>query len=581
MAETLPARIDDAIERPWAQVLQFALELHSDPAPIIRDMLARPDDAFSTGLRLVARCIANGATVDAALHAEVGDRLVAYWIYAHHHARDRVGQLIIDGFAQPISPALHQALHHRWLLNSGGAEIITRENDRALTLSVLNQLLRRPVAPLSLFHPLKLAISTLGDEAWERIMHTNEAADLTDDEQSGLDDLLSHFSPGSVTRDRALQAANDDRLPLKVRLNCVRIAGRPLTLEANSLVIQILRTDDRRAWRATELIALAVDPEALFLQLLGDDSIAKAHRINLAACLPQVFPDAAARDGAIERCRLDPAIPAEITAVTMLHAARHGDRATFALLVEELPTLSLLIASQAVSLFGHHPGRALAERAAALVEARVTTPEEATSFTHAADVGMRYIYQMDYGFGGSLFDTQPHAATVRWAQLLDTWSERDDLSDTQRMRILTTTAALGSERAQQRLDAMVLAIGDPDDLRYDRDDDYGQTMRAAVGEVRRRRSRIPLALAERLSRAKRPNVRYEGIDAIAAHGDHASLDLLLVLHAEAPDWSHKDTIESAVETLSAKLGIFVQREGNRLTICATPSCDSTTRTVRR
>ncbi len=57
---------------------------------------------------------------------------------------------------------------------------------------------------------------------------------------------------------------------------------------------------------------------------------------------------------------------------------------------------------------------------------------------------------------------------------------------------------------------MVLAIGDPDDPRYDRDDDYGQTMRAAVGEVRRRRSRIPPALAERLTHLiQRSEVRFE------------------------------------------------------------------------
>jgi hypothetical protein len=59
-SETLIQRIGDAIKRPWAQVLQFALELHPSPTPIIASMLEREDDAFATGLRLIARCVANG-----------------------------------------------------------------------------------------------------------------------------------------------------------------------------------------------------------------------------------------------------------------------------------------------------------------------------------------------------------------------------------------------------------------------------------------------------------------------------------------------------------------------------------------
>ena len=71
--DSLEQRIDDAIQRPWAQVIQFGLELHPAPEPIIRAMLERDDDASCTGLRLVGRCIANGAAVRDALREEVGD----------------------------------------------------------------------------------------------------------------------------------------------------------------------------------------------------------------------------------------------------------------------------------------------------------------------------------------------------------------------------------------------------------------------------------------------------------------------------------------------------------------------------
>jgi len=124
--DSLCARIDDAVKRPWAQVIQFAIEQHPDPAPVFKAMLERPDDAFCTGLRLIGRCIANGAQVDESLRREVGNRLVAFWIGAPTGARERAGRIIADGFAIPMSSALREAVHHRWLFHHGGGEIISK-----------------------------------------------------------------------------------------------------------------------------------------------------------------------------------------------------------------------------------------------------------------------------------------------------------------------------------------------------------------------------------------------------------------------------------------------------------------------
>lgn len=77
--DEVAGRIEDVVKRPWAQVIQFALELLPDPSPHIRAMLARPDDVFWTGLRLIGRCIANGATVDQVLRDDVGAQLADVW----------------------------------------------------------------------------------------------------------------------------------------------------------------------------------------------------------------------------------------------------------------------------------------------------------------------------------------------------------------------------------------------------------------------------------------------------------------------------------------------------------------------
>lgn len=564
--ETLASRIDDAIQRPWAQVLQFALELHPNPSPIVAAMLARPDDAFATGLRLVARCIANGAKVNEAQVTEVRDRLIEFWIRAHFDARDRVGQLIFDAFSRPISPTLRSALHHHWLLNSHGAEIIVREASTELSMSVLDSLMRRPIREHSLYHPLKPAFSALGDAGFDRVMAVCRVDNLTDAEWSGIDDVLSHFQRGSVSRDKAATAVADQRLPLDVRLNCARIAGSPLLPETWDMMVAAISSQELRSWRAISLLAELGDHEERFFALLKNSDIPFELRFDLAARLNQVFLANEERDRAINRLMRDTDIDPELAIVGRLLAARHGDRAAFEQLIEELPIMTTQLVHQTLALFGHHPGRTLAARAAELVETRSASAEDIASFASGAYFGMRYIYEMDWGFGGSARETHPHAGTPIWADLLTRWLERNDLSASQRMDVATHGAKLGSERAKQVLISLVLAIEDPDDPRYDDGDGFGQAMRTAVDETRRWHGQIPLDLADRLARAKRPNVPFAGIAAIEAHGDRTALNLLLRLHRETKEWFDRSALEGAIEKLASKLSIFVKRSGEMLEI---------------
>lgn len=565
-SETLAARVDDAIQRPWAQVLQFALELHSAPSPIMEEMLARPDDAFATALRLIARCIANGAKVEDNLRDVVGDRLVEYWAHAHWQARDRVGQLIFDAFSQPISATLRDALHQPWLLGNGGGDIISREKSNDLTLSILERLLRRPIAQHRLYFSLKPALNAVGDIAFDRILELAQAADLTEDEWSGLDDLLSLLETGSVTRAEATAAVADARFPLIIRLNCARVAGSPFLPESWNLLRTALADDELWTWRATNIMAIADNREEKFFEFLRDTSLPEGKRIELATYLGRIFQHETEREGVVKRLSNASDLGPQITSIGLLHAAASGDRLAFEQLIERLPTLTMPVAIQAMTLFGHYPGLPLVERAVELIQQRQLTSDEITQFASAGATGLRYIYDSEDGLGGTLRDAPLHAGGPKWAELLDTWSDITELADTERMTVLLNAAALGSERAKDALTELVLAIEDPDDTRYDKGDQLGHTMRQSVREVRRWRGQISLDLATRLVRSKRPNVPYAGIEAVAAHGDRQALGLLLLLHNETDDWHVRDTIKNKVETLAGKLGAFIVSNDMKLLI---------------
>jgi len=175
-------------------------------------------------------------------------------------------------------------------------------------------------------------------------------------------------------------------------------------------------------------------------------------------------------------------------------------------------------------------------------------------------------FEMD-GFGsGPLQPAPPHPALDAWADLVETWMDRNDTTEIQRITIAVAALRLGSVRAIDRLEGLVHALGSPDDPRFDEEDEHGHTIRSAVDELQRRRRLLPLPLAEHFVRAKRPNVPYSGVNAIAAHGDRSALDLLIALHNEPPIADLQNTLFEAIEPIAGRLGVTVIKVGRRLEI---------------
>ena len=285
--ESLSSRITDAIQRPWAQVIQFALEQHPNPIPVIRVMLERTDDAFCTGLRLVGRCIANGARVNASIRNEVADRLVQFWVDAPYGARSRVGGLLAESFSNPIRPALREALHHRWLMYDGGGEIVSREKDQELTMSILNGFMDGKLDKFTFYHSFKPAISAAGNVAFKAILDRIHKTDLST-RREGLCRLLEHFFPGSVSSELVLATASDERLPRGTRLKILCIAGPPLSAESLRLIQNTFSQEGDDDLRHA-ISLLAVDPRRgdEFNRVLRDAQLPLEKRKKIAEHINQ------------------------------------------------------------------------------------------------------------------------------------------------------------------------------------------------------------------------------------------------------------------------------------------------------
>lgn len=563
LPDSLSARIDDAIQRPWAQVIQFAIEKHPDPTPVVKAMLERPDDAFCTGLRLIGRCIANGAQVDESLRQEVGNRLVGFWIGAPSGARERVGRIIADGFASPMSSALRAAVHHRWVLHDGGGEIISKAKDRALTMSVLNAIMDSKLDYLARYLSLDPAFVDAGDEAFVAILDRLKTLDPSSDQYRGVASLVSHFAPGTVSRNLALSAAVDPALPRELRLHAFLIAGDSFDDDCLKLISDVLE-EEESSGLCIALRALAQHPsrDALLNRFLRDDTVPMSRRRTVAGYTSEAFADEASRTRFIQEILEDSDIDPTIADTFRLFAARYGDKATFEALVARIADGSSELAARTVSLFGHHPERVLGETAAELAKTRGWTGADAVRVGSAAATGMLYVFEMDWGFGGVLRYATPHSATPRWMSLVEEWCDLADLTFLQRLQLLTAASQLGSASSRARLHAAIQSL-DPDTVPLDGHHD-DNVLSNAIHEVRRKGAHLPIELGERWTRSTMMNISSVGVSVIESHGTAMALRTLVRLHSQAKDWMLRDRLEGAIESLAAKLGAVVSRDGSTL-----------------
>lgn len=289
--ETLAQRTDDALQRPWAQVIQFALELHPSPSEIVRLMLDRPDDAFATGLRLIGRCIANGAKVQTDLRNEVAGRLASAWSKASLRNGDRIGRLIVDGFSVPLSPEIRSMLSYPWLLHHGADEIVIRENDPNLTIEVLTGLLERGIDRFNTWQPLQPALDRIADDVLKIYANVARRPGTTADEFSGLSSLVGALDPNHVTTAIALDLALDETLPDELRLKAFALTTTSLDDRAWPIIMRVLRSDDgHEDWAALQCIRRIAHVGEVVLDLFREPTLSANKRLKLASHIESLIP---------------------------------------------------------------------------------------------------------------------------------------------------------------------------------------------------------------------------------------------------------------------------------------------------
>ena len=558
--KSIGTRIDDAVQRPWAQVLQFALELHDCPEPILKEMANADQDAFCSGLRLVGRCIANGASVSSEFRDLVGDRLADYWSGSPFRSRDQVGRLVLDGFAENPTPKLKRTLHKAWLIQGGAGDIISKINDKALTLSVTASLLESDRSSFMYYRSLQPALNSVGDAVLELIVSKLEMPEVTGERAEQLASMIGNLSATGVSRDFALTVARNTSLPLPARSLAYGAAGAPLPNDGALLCMETYRSEDwDNNYFVRDLVSLNEDPETFIQELIDDPSVPIERRRSVVARLQHDLPTSAQRRALAERNIARDDIDPELRTTFQLFEIRHGNRSIYESMMKRATELDVHTLGTLLSLSGHSPNRILGDQAAKEVQARSLSADDLVSLASSVNIGMLYIFEMDMLDVGALRFTLPHPSIEQWRAIIEEWSARNDLMPIQTIQLLAHASEMGSEWAANELATRIKSIENFDAHEWLEADEDGHSIGRALRLIRQREPTMETELLERVVASERYNIKQDGILALEARSDENALTMLIQLHGNEVEWFTRSRIASAVELVSSRLGIIVMK----------------------
>lgn len=560
-ADEIPSRAEKAVDRPWAQVVQFALEGLEDGTAVARRLLDRPDDAFATTTRLLARCILNGMACDPDVSDQVGGRLVATWGLPSFWTARRIGQLLRDGWTRPLLPALKDALAEARHFHSGGDDMLALLEDEDLAIQALRRLVEGDQwrAHLSGFQPY---ITRISDRALEVYSAIARQPGLSAEQAWAIGVLLGRLDLGVAGADRVRTLSLDSAVAPNVRLAAFSLLDERPPAAFWSLVDSALKSDDYHdRWAALDAIKCAPDAEERLMTLLSNADL-PACRTEIPERLQNILEEV--RLAAFVRAaQADPRLPEEIVLQLRVWAASTGDEAAFHSLVAELDGLPAETVSLTLELLNHYPSRAVGRQVAEALRDRRFLPAERVTVSRALLSGSTHRYKRHGLRSATLETSPPHPELDLFKGQIAAWRAHQDYNREQSLRMECIACEADLPDAVPQLKALLTDIAENHEV-GGHEAPLNWPVRNALDQLDRRGEPLPLATLDRLIRSSSSNARIGALYQVGAVATREALEYLVDFDCEEEgDWG---LVFSAAERIATRLGITVLRTPSGLEI---------------
>lgn len=553
-------RFANIYRRPWAQALQFALEMHPDASTIISNQLSASDDAFHTSLRLLARCVVNGAKVSAELRLSIGESLAQAWPSESYSIQNSIGYLIADGFLDPL-PSLAIVHISNWALHCGGAEIITAKASLELTRTVLKKRLTMDMGYKYHLHGWQAAVDDMAEDALDLYLARVRDSQTTEKELEALASLIAGISPSHLGSARWQQIVADSTLPAIIRMAGYQLAPNPLPSDAWAIINNVLALSEKdemdpHSYRAYMLFWRMQDAEEKFSYLLNTTAIPEKRIRSVLEGLMRSDMSSDARLELLRRVIRSSTISEDRRFLVLLCMATWGDNYAEQ---ETIPMLTKQTVEnvRAWLLRANNFSDQSVREAAVMIANRRYSPEEMVSFIGSADFGLSY--KTDNMSFDSAAGNEPYIHPAR-ANMLSTLTAciRDDDESFDALRI---RAKSGEAKACEKLIAWLrtFTAGFHEPMPYEDD----QKVSSALYDLQKSAS-IPSDLLYQIIDKSTSNAGSAAVGQIVQRGDEGAISQLLERFNSRTQDFIRDGIFSGLETLAGRYGKRIVRDGDKL-----------------
>lgn len=562
------------ILRPWAQTIQFALESYSKSNEIIKEQIQKDDDAFFTSLRLIARCVVNGAKIDSDTRKYLGELLADAWVSDSSSIAESIGQLLLDGFIFSLPQKAEKYIIHGWALHYGGAEILTAKKDKELTPKVLMNMLSKNIEHKSYLHDWQEAVDEIAEEALELYLNRAVEENTNEEEISALCSLINNLDQEKISQEKWIAIVKDDKVPSIIRFS---IAVKNSSLVEDEL--KVLYEEIKNEWLefGEEYYINAYEfknnfwrmPECEFFELvktksLNDEQIVELLNSLFLSKMEDRFLDRLSDLYASDFLSDD--IKFKLNLVLSSKNGFHDQIDA----VEQLSTQNIDNVVLWCFLIGHID-KEMALNGLEQLSKRILTNEEYINILSSLNTGLNYIMEPTVTWGGVLDNKSSHPGLPEFANWLIEEFPKYKFTDVEYIKVLDNISQISSEKIDDdieiRLDKIVSNWIAVSDNKYDEEDDKVQwTIISGLRLCEREKIQLSEELLIKILQLKKFNLIRDSLDHLRKIADLNTAKKLIEFHNSLNDSSMRGMLVDCIEKISNRIGFRVVNDNRNLTI---------------
>jgi len=562
------------ISKPWAQTMQFVLESYPDSNEIIKAQLEKDDDAFFTSLRLISRCVINGANIEKDIRSKLGNLLANAWITSESSSvMESVGHLLLDGFVSDLPKKAEEYIIHGWALGYGGAEILTAKKDKTLTEKVLINMLSKNMEHSYHLHGWQEVVDDIAKRALD--LYIDRAIDeMTDKEEiSALRSLIGNLDESKISQSKWIEIVKNERIPSIIRFS---IAIRIPDLVDEEL--KQLYTIKKEEWlKSEEYYSSQYEfknlfwqmPECEFFNLVEKKAL---NDIQITDLLDNLFSLRMEDKFLNELLELYDSKFLSDDIKFKLNLLLSSTK-VFRSQIYAIEQLTIQHIDNVISwcfLIGHTTKK-IALKGLKQLSKRSFTNEEFISILWSLNTGLNYIMTPTLTAGGTLENRVVHPALSEFSNWLLEEFSKYKFTDIEYIKVLDEISQISSERIEDNVENRLLKIisnwiPKSDDY-YDEEDDKIQW---SIINGLRLCEREKIQLSEntliKILKLKKFNLVNDSLKHLLKIADINTMKKIIEFHSSLEDTHMRGSVNSAIEKIANRLEVRIIRVDGDLII---------------